>query len=364
MSGLDSWGDNARGEAEIWGRASESGQVYQSGGDQHVMNVYVTAEARGQAAHDARKRADGVVQALAHAVGEWAARCAELEEQTKRAKAEGRAEAHAEFAGRLKDAELRVMQAQRMMREAEEARGKAEALLTQAQQELALQRRATERERATSVQSPSSDVVRERQETEDFSQLLEQAELQLGAVRDELRLLSDEVQSGGAEDQPTVLVGETVESGADKGGAEAVTGGGERVGATSRPAQQRPVRPRKPRTPLVRTVNVVGYLVVGLPLPIAGSAIRTMYSVKTSPAVVWSVAFDVGVVVASAVVAAALYLVLTVGLNWSEDAMFGGCIGHVVTGIGLFITGIAMDADTFPQLTEAGRLVVEYLGPL
>jgi hypothetical protein len=287
-----------------------------------------------------------------------------LGEQAKRAKAEGRAEAHAEFAGRLKDAELRVMQAQRMKLEAEEARGKAEALLTQAQQELALQRRAAERGRATSVQSHASDVVRERQETEDFGQLLEQAELQLGAVRDELRLLSDEVQSHGAEDQPTVLVGETVESGTDEGGAESVTGGGERVGATSGPAQQRPVRPRKPRTPLGRAVGVVGYLAVGLPLPIAGSAIRTMYSVKTPPAVVWSVAFDVGVVVASAVVAAALYFVLAIALDWSEDPMLVGCIAHVPTGIGLFITGIVMDSGTLPQLTQVGRFVVEYLGPL
>lgn len=89
-----------------------------------------------------------------------------------------------------------------------------------------------------------------------------------------------------------------------------------------------------------------------------------MYSVKTPPAAVWSVAFDMGVLVASVVVAAALYIVLVLALDWSDDAMFGGCVVHVVTGIGLFVTATVMDAEILPQLTQAGRFVVKYLGPL
>ncbi|MFE9935692.1 hypothetical protein [Streptomyces hirsutus] len=85
---------------------------------------------------------------LTRAVGEWTARCEELEEQVKRVRAEGRAEAQAEFAKGLQDAELRVMRARSTMRQAEEERAKAEALLAQAQEELARRRREAERDAA------------------------------------------------------------------------------------------------------------------------------------------------------------------------------------------------------------------------
>lgn len=365
MSGLENRGGDGRGKADAWARASENGQVYQSGRDQHVTHIYITPEARGQAAHEARQRADGVVQVLTRTVGEWAARCAELEEQVERARAEGRAEAQTEFAGRLKDAELRVMRAQRVMREAEEARAQAEVHLAQAQQELALQRRAAERESTTSVPIPSSEVVGEDQETEQFAQLMEQAELQLGAVRDELRLLSDEVQSRGADDQPTVLVGEAVESGVTEEGAESATGGIEADGAASRPARRRSVRPRgEPRTLRARLVGVVGYFAIALPLPIAGSAIHLMYSAEKPPAVVWSVGFDVSVVVISLLISATLFVVLTQAQGWSDVAVFLAFVVHATAGVVLFVSATVMDPDTLPPLTAVGRFVAEYLGPL
>ncbi|GGN68954.1 hypothetical protein GCM10011579_042790 [Streptomyces albiflavescens] len=276
-----------------------------------------------------------------------------------------------------------------MMREAEGERAKAEVLLAQAQQELARQRRAEERERASSVPSEPADAVRDERETEQFAQLLERAEVELGAVRDELRQLSDEMKSHGAEGRATVLVGETVRGDTDEkagGNHEAAlwepADGGKRdtripsnsgevgAGASGRPvvgsgpAQSRPARPRKPLSPQGRAMAFVTFLAVGLPLPIAGSALHTMYSANPGPAVVWGLAFDLGVVVASVVVAGLIYLGLGLTLDWTGDGMLVGCIVHVIAGSGLFITGIVMDPDTVPLLTQVGRPVVEYLGPL
>ncbi|MFE9969898.1 hypothetical protein ACFYRD_03840 [Streptomyces hirsutus] len=185
-----------RGRVETWGRASGNGQVYQSGADQYVIQIQL-AEARSQTAHEARQRADVVVQVLTRAVGEWAAHCQELEEQVGRARAEGRAEARAEFAEKLKDAELRVIRAQSTMRQAEEERARAEALLAQAQEELARRRREAkrdaERERDAVSLPEHPGLSQERQDTEQFSDLMERAEAELGAVREELRQLGEEI---------------------------------------------------------------------------------------------------------------------------------------------------------------------------
>ncbi|MFJ8162821.1 hypothetical protein ACIRBY_18110 [Streptomyces sp. NPDC096136] len=112
-----------------------------------------------------------------------------MEAQARRAKAEARAEAHAEFADRLRGAELLVMQAQRTVRKAEEERAKAEALLAQAQQELARRRRDVERDGRGTPRTGPADSQRDRQEADEFSDVLARAEAQLGAVREELRQL-------------------------------------------------------------------------------------------------------------------------------------------------------------------------------
>jgi len=358
-SGLEGWGDSARGRSEAWGRASGNGQVYQSGGDQHVTHVYVTSEARGQAAHEARERADVVVQVLARAVGEWAARCEELEEQARRAKAEGRAEAHAEFAEKLRDAELRVIQAQRMMREAEEERAKAEALLTQAQQELARQRRTAERERAANAESRSADMASERQETGQFAQLMEQAEAELGAVRDKLRLLSDEMHFDGGEQRPTVVQGQVVDGEAMDDGVRAPGPTFDELSYSAGIGNA-----GRAHSPLGRVIGTMLYFAAGLPLPIVGSAIHTMYSAETPPAIVWGIVF----VVCSVWISVMIGLLLVVGVldefSWSEGGLVFGCGVHVFAGIALFVAGIVLNPQTVPVLTQAGRIVVEYLGPL
>ncbi|MEY9489310.1 hypothetical protein RKD26_005104 [Streptomyces calvus] len=201
----DGAGGDARRRAGTYGRASGHGQVYQSAGDQYVTHVNITAEGRGLAAHEARERADVVVQVLARAVGEWAARCQELEEKARRAKAEGRAEAHAEFTERLRDAELRVMRAQSTMRQAEEERARAEALLAQAQQELARRRRGGEQDRDDEDLRPvRPGPPQDERDAEEFSDLLERAEAELGAVREGLRQLGEETGT----DPARVVAGE------------------------------------------------------------------------------------------------------------------------------------------------------------
>ncbi|MGC9381824.1 hypothetical protein [Streptomyces sp. MH13] len=201
----------ALGRAEIRGSASGNGQVYQSGADQYVTHFHI-GEVRGRTAHDARQRADVVVQVLTRAVGEWAARCQELEEKARKARTEGRAEAYAEFAERLKDAELRVMRAQRTVRQAEEERARAEALLTQAQQARAHRRlEDAARDQGELFGDSSSRLSRDDQETEQFSAIMERAEAELGAVREELRQLGEEAGRGeGHAVGPQVIQGQRV----------------------------------------------------------------------------------------------------------------------------------------------------------
>ncbi|MFE0422115.1 hypothetical protein [Streptomyces sp. NPDC058953] len=193
MSDLDKWEDGTPGRPRTYGRASDSAQVYQSGADQYVTHLHITVAARSEAAHDARDRADVVVQGLTHAVGELKARCEELEEKARRAKAEGRAEAHAEFTERLRNAELSVIKAQRTMRQAEEERAKAEALLARARQELAKHRRAADRDEPDTPRAALVGPSPADREADQFSDLLERAEAELGSVREELRQLGEEI---------------------------------------------------------------------------------------------------------------------------------------------------------------------------
>jgi len=155
----------------------------------------------GTALERTQERVDLLIRVLSLTQAEWQARCAELAEEAQRARAEGRAQALAEVQEHLRAAELRVMKAQRMMREAEQEREKTEALLTQAQRELALRRRAQEREEeekarrreAAWADGESAHAARLNEEGEQFTQFLERAEAELGAVRADLRSLGEEL---------------------------------------------------------------------------------------------------------------------------------------------------------------------------
>ncbi|MFD7688106.1 hypothetical protein [Streptomyces sp. NPDC059781] len=196
----------ARRHVEARGRASDDGQVYQSGADQYVTHIHI-AEARCRTAQEACQRADAVVHVLTRAVGELAARCQELEERAGSARAEGRAEARAEFAERLRDAELRVMRAQRVMWAAEEKRAEAEETLARARQEPARRPRTAEREQeAASVRDPAVPA-RGWEGAEWLPGFVESARAELDAVREELRQLGEEADRGDGQWTAPVIVG-------------------------------------------------------------------------------------------------------------------------------------------------------------
>ncbi|MFK0116029.1 hypothetical protein [Streptomyces sp. NPDC090994] len=378
---------------DAWGRASENGQVYQAGANMYVTQVEVS------------RRADDVLQAMAGAVGELVARCAALERQVERARAEGRAAAQAEFAERLRDAELRVIGAQRLMREAEDKRATVEALLIETQRELASHRRASRREQASGSADDPGRLPGDRREEERFTELIERAERELGALRAELRLVTEEARI--PETGPTVVVGETVRTNrperSSASSAPTRTPKDSEAHETSRRRQKAEGEvpegkpsgrkaaekahtvtvtvtvdgssgsasspsPAKPRLPPLSTSGrfmVLGtFFAVALPLPIVGSAIRTLYAADPGPAVAWALVFDLGVVIAASVVAALVYMGLVIKLDWSSDGALAGCVVHVIAGVALFITGIAVGPDTAPMLDRAGAFVAEYFGPL
>ncbi|MGW2522902.1 hypothetical protein ACWC09_39130 [Streptomyces sp. NPDC001617] len=212
MSGAEDPGGEVRRQPETWGSASDNGHVYQSKGSQFISHVHLhggagapegaTAQAgtHGRDLEHTQERVDLLIRALSLTQGEWQARCAELEEKARRAMAEGRAQALAEAQEQLRAAELRVMKAQQMMREAERERQRTQALLTRAQQELALRRRAEERRderEARRRQAPRAEdeparTAQLNEEGEQFTDILERAEAELGAVRNDLRRLSEE----------------------------------------------------------------------------------------------------------------------------------------------------------------------------
>lgn len=212
-------GPEGRRETGIWGHASDEAHVYQAQGSQYISHVHLHADAdpsggaaltqpgmRGAALERTQHRVTLLIQALSLTEAEWQARCVRLEDTARRARAEGRAEALAEVQEQLKAAELRVMKAQQMMRDAVLEREKSEALLAQAQQELAQRRLAEERREEEEharrsaearAEAESASAARLHREGEQFTEFLERAEAELGAVRDDLRVLGEEMTGGG-----------------------------------------------------------------------------------------------------------------------------------------------------------------------
>ena len=211
MSDVEGPGRDVPRQAETWGSASDNGHVYQSRGSQFISYVHVyggagasegamaRAGTHERALEHTQERVDLLIRALSLTQADWQARCAELEEKARRAEAEGRAQALAEAQEQLMAAELRVMKAKQMMGEAQRERQRTEALLTQAQQELALRRRAEERRdeeearrrEAPRVADESESMAHLNEEGEQFTDFLERAQAELGAVRDDLRWLSE-----------------------------------------------------------------------------------------------------------------------------------------------------------------------------
>ncbi|MFF6814648.1 hypothetical protein ACFZAG_32875 [Streptomyces sp. NPDC012403] len=371
MSELGNGEGDALRPARTYGRASDNAQVIQSGGNQYVTNIHIV-EAQGEDVREARTRADKVVQALAHAVGEWMARCQELEEQAKRAKAEGRAEAHTEFAGKLRDAELRVMQAQRMMRQAEEERARAEALLARTQRELARQRREAERDRDTAPRHEPVGLASDRQDTEEFSDLLERAESELGAVREELRQLSEEINGqGGERDTPQVIEGEWTQR---SGTAEQPTparlvapngDGGVPVGRAPGGTSKRTPVPGPPR----RLLIAGGWALCALPPWIPMLAVTVNRAAYASDASLWEVVpftfFTALVGVVGCLLALVLAAIVTLGWLDRDSETNAGVFAFllsVVASVALFVAGFFTPLDWPGPAGAWGRGLASFMG--
>ncbi|WP_121746462.1 hypothetical protein [Streptomyces sp. E2N166] len=336
MSDLENREGGAPGQPRAYGRASDNAHVYQSGANQYVTHFHITAEARGQAAQEARERADVVVQVLARAVGEWAARCKDLEEQVRRANTEGRAEARAEFAEKLKDAELRIMRAQSTMRQAEEERARAEVLLAQAQEELARRRREAERDAELEVERDAVPLPeprgpsRDQEDTEQFSELLERAEAELGAVREELRQLGEEIDEGAGQ----VVEGEW----ARRPGAGVPTAAAMSAMETSGSRAASRLLPGSPRWMLVGGVGALYLLPSWTPM-IVVTAVRAAFA---SDAALWHLVFFTAATAAAGAVTCWLTFRLAQATDFnllhraSEETVVWRVVVSLFTG-GLFL---------------------------
>ncbi|MFC8421088.1 tripartite tricarboxylate transporter TctB family protein [Streptomyces sp. NPDC057236] len=317
----------ARGHVEARGHASGDGQVYQSGADQYVTHIHV-AEARSRTAHEARQRADALVHVLTRTVGELVARCQELEEEVRDARAEGRAEAQAEYAGKLRHVELRAEQASRMRHQAEEERARAEELLAEAQREGTRQHREGGRDRDAAPLRAPVVLSQERQDTEQFSEFLDRVRTELGAVREKLRTLGEEADG---RDGARVVEGRRErQPGADERSAPvAVTVPPDDDGAPAGPGGSAPV-PGPPR----RLPIAGAWVLCALPPWIPMLTVTVVRAAEESDANQWAM----------------VSFVLVAGL-------VGGCLFLLALACVVFVTLLCLDRDSEHRFTVPALLV-------
>ncbi|MGW2522904.1 hypothetical protein ACWC09_39140 [Streptomyces sp. NPDC001617] len=356
MSGIEPPGPERRREADIRGRASDNAHVYQAQNNQYIAQFHLHGEVggtaqelvragmRGAALELTQERVTLLIRTLSLTQAELQARCVELEEEARRARAEGRAEALAEMQEQLRAAELRVMKTQQMMRDAVREREKAEALLTRAQAELALRRRAEERReqeqaRAEAVARTDAETAAPAatpsEEGEQFTQFLELAEEQLGRVRDDLRLLGEEMS--GPDGMPAatqVIEGQLVPHSDDgRRPVAAKPSGGSAQGKSSKAkASPTAVRTRalKPLGPvqrfLVGLVWVLCLVLLCTPMLVVTS-IRAAYG---SDASLWGmVLFTISAVVLGLATYWFTFLLVAQAINelpWTLDAYVMGAL--------------------------------------
>jgi hypothetical protein len=364
-------GGEGRRHAETWGSASDNAQVYQARGNQHISHLHFHVGgdeaprgvlALGVAAKDAYERVGKLVDALRASEARWRARCVELAEEVQQARVEGRTEALAEVQDQLRASEMGLMKAQRMMKEAQAERKKAEDLLTEAHRQLAQERRARERQRqrqreeeerqaeAWRAEQESARRTALREEAEGFSELLDRAEEELGAVRDELRLLGEGLEHENQESADRVVEGELVPNSPEEEGKPSAENGN--VGPLDSATDESPPTPppvpseseerrQSPSGASRSLLIVLTWLLCGVPPFVPVLAVTSLRAEYDSDATVGkAVLFTVLVLIAGLVAyAVTLYLVGFVSVDVlnrnSEDAVAGG--GVLVVSILLSI---------------------------
>jgi hypothetical protein len=98
----------------------------------------------------------------------------------------------------------------------------------------------------------------------------------------------------------------------------------------------------------------------------AGAAIRAVHSREPGVALVWSILFPVGAVLLAVAALSLFILFARLAYAWQKDdgSAVVSCLFHAVLGVALLTVGIFLSPATVPPLTDCGRLIAEYAGPL
>jgi hypothetical protein len=374
---MDKSSEPLAGEIHLSGIASDNGGVYQAVGDQTVthLNLHVGTATGLNGSREigprvtpegAQRHTQLVIEALALTVEHFRKKCAELAEEARRARAEGRREALREVQEKLRDAESRVIRAQEKKREAERERERLEALMARTRYEAEAARR-----------QPTQPWARPDDERA-FEDILASADHELSLIRSELSSLASDL---GKDEEPSggdrVVSGEVVsESPQEQRFGKAVSNESALAGVTAAASTRRPesaARSGPQRiTPTVRPGRVrcnlgrMFFVGAGLPMPMAGAAIRLVYSRNPGVSVVWSILFPVAAVLLAVGVTSLLIFFARLAYAWQKDdgTVVVSCFFHTALGAALFVVGISLSPEAVPPLTECGRLIAEYLGPL
>ncbi|MEU6733951.1 hypothetical protein ABZ929_12230 [Streptomyces physcomitrii] len=389
----------SRRRAELWGRASDRAQIFQSGRDQQITHIHVRTVSSAEGGSETESglavlRMDDqlhtLVQVLTLTAAEWRERCTELAEEAQRAREEGRAEALAEVQEQLRESELRVIQAQRMLREAQEGRKEAEALMLRAQQEAAQLRRAQDDREAAPQENDlpaprGEDRTKQlRVEGTQLTDIMDEAEAQLASVREELRSLGEQARVKQLGPGSGTVAGETVLPLAPEDGhlanspAESAESAGRDSGSRSTAvsqtdAQEEPGTPERPKPPVPgppRRGRISVHLVLcALPAAVpmvTVTAVRAAYA--ADPAAWQAVAFTVSAAVAGLLVYAALgFSIMVAGTlsldRDSESSAWNTGLVEALLGACLFlIVGFFTPLDWPGPAGEWGRSIAALVG--
>lgn len=408
-------GENLQGQADgedegtdrLSGSASGQGRVYQSRRDQHITHIDVRLDGAGGGERRALERSATAQQAhagtarvisfLLGMVGALEDECAALKEEAGRARAAGRDETLAEIQDELQGYELKLMQVQTKLTEAQREREVAEELLIEAQRQAEEYRRAAEdlQQQRTARAVEESDPERPgRRELHEYDHAMEKADEELGQLREDLRRLGDQMsqrprESSGEHVLPGEVVGaradadDLADDGAERRPGTPDAGPEESAGPDRREQQQEQEQEQEQQqgqdeasgaAPRGFLVTSVTYLVPPLPLTIVATAVMQMYAAEPSPAVIWSLSF--AVIAGLAAVFLALFLLgMAIEVTRSPSSNRSSQQGRPSTrhrngvGFAAFVSVCLaayclVNPDGFAVLGGTARFLAEYLGPL
>lgn len=382
------------GTDRLSGSASGQGRVYQSRRDQHITHIDVRfsgaeggerrALERSATAQQAHAGTARVISFLLGMVGALEDECAALKEEAGRARAAGRDETLAEIQGELQGYELKLMQVQTKLTEAQREREVAEELLIEAQRQAEEYRRAAEdlQQQRTARAVEESDPERPgHRELHEYDHAMEKADEELGQLREDLRRLGDQMsqrprESSGEHVLPGEVVGVRADDGADAAERRPGTpdAGPEESAGPDRQEQQQEQGEASGAAPRGFLVTSVTYLVPPLPLTIVATAVMQMYAAEPSPAVIWSLSFTV--IAGLAAVFLALFLLgmaieVTRSPSSNRSSQQGRPSPRHRNGVGFaaFVSVCLaayclVNPDGFAVLGGVARFLAEYLGPL